>query len=145
MSDQELVEARRLAAQIQAVELAAPARRRFAEAAGRDAVVEVLYPVDSLYDEVAGALTLTPTAADGLIRFATELTRRLPATYAALAAGDIDYAKTRTIWHATDQVDEKLTSTVEAKVPPKAPEQTTGQIRAKIRRLIKEVISPRSC
>ncbi|GLY88504.1 DUF222 domain-containing protein [Actinoallomurus iriomotensis] len=146
LSDQELVEtmvaARRLASQIQAVKPAAVAeltRRRFAEAAGRDAVVEVLSPVDYLYDEVAEALTLTSTAADGLIRFATELTRRLPATYAALAAGDIDHTKARTIWHATDQVDEKLTSTIEAEVLPKAPEQTTGQIRAKIRRLIKQL------
>ena len=146
LSDHDLVEvmvgARRLASRVQAVELAAVAelaRRRFAEAADRDAVVEVLSPADYVYDEVAEALTLTATAADGLIRFATELSGRLPGTFAALAAGDIDYPKARTMWHAIDQVDDQLTRTIEAKVLPKAPDQTTGQIRAKVRRLIKRL------
>ncbi|WP_345465914.1 HNH endonuclease signature motif containing protein [Actinoallomurus oryzae] len=144
--DQELVEtmvrARRLASRVQAVELAAVAeltRRRFAEAEGRDPAVEVLSPADYVFDEVAEALTLTATAADGLIRFATELTGQLPGTFAALAAGEIDYLKARTIWHAVDQVDEESMGIIEAKVLPKAPEQSTGQIRAKIRRLIKRL------
>ncbi|WP_329238819.1 HNH endonuclease [Actinoallomurus sp. NBC_01490] len=137
-----MVEARRLASRVQAVELAAVAelaRRRFAEAEDRDPVVEVLSPAEYVFDEVAEALTLTSTAAGGLIRFATELTGQLPATFAALAAGQIDYLKARTIWHTIDQVDEESARIIEAKVLAKAPEQTTGQIRAKIRRLIKQL------
>ena len=146
LSDQELVEtmvaARRLASRVQAVELAAVAalaRRRFAEAADRDPVVEVLSPADYVFDEVAEALTLTSGSAADLIRFATELSERLPGTFAALAGGDIDYPKAQTVWRGTDQVNEELTRTIEAKLLAKAPEQTTGQIRAKIRRLVKRL------
>ena len=151
------MDARRLASQTQAIELAAVAelaRRRFAETAARDTardtardagrdagreVVEVLSPADYVYDEVAQALTLTTTAADELIRFATELTTRLPGTYAALARGAIDYRKARTIWHSTGHIDDRLAHTIEAAVLPKAPDQTTGQLRAKIRRLVKHL------
>lgn len=136
-----MVEARRSASRTQAVELAAVAelaRRRFAEADAGD-VVEVLSPADYVFDEVAEALTLTANAAGELIRFATELTGQLPGTFTALAAGDIDYLKARTIWHTIDQVDDRLTRTIEAKVLAKAPEQTTGQLRAKIRRLIRQL------
>jgi hypothetical protein len=145
--DHELVEAmmaaRRLASRVQAVELAAVAelaRRRFAEAADDDrAAIEVVSPRDYVHDEVAEALTLTPASADDLIRFATELTGRLPGTFTALAAGDIDYGKARALWRGTDQVHGGLAETIEAMVLPKAPGQTTGEIRAKIRRLVRRL------
>jgi hypothetical protein len=148
LSDHDLVEAmvaaRRLASRVQAVELAAVAelaRRRFAEAEATNAgqVVEVLSPADYVYDEVAEALTLTSASADGLIRFATDVTGRLPGTFAALAAGDIDSLKARTIWQGTGQIDEDAIHAIEAEVLPKAPRQTSGQIRAKIRRLIRRL------
>jgi hypothetical protein len=146
LSDHDLVEAmvaaRRLASRAQAVELAAVAelaRQRFAEAADRDPAVEALSPAEYVFDEVAEALTLTATTAYRLIRFATELTGQLPATFTALAAGDIDYAKAWAIWESIDRVDDKHVRTIEAKILPKVPEQTTGQIRAKIRRLIKRL------
>lgn len=144
LSDHEIVQtmmaARRLASRAQAMELAAVAelaRRRFADDA--DAAIEVLAPRDYVQDEVAEALTLTATSADDLIHFATELTGRLPATFAALAAGDIDYGKARTVWHGTAEVGEELAATIEAKVLPRAHAQTTGEIRAKVRRLIKRL------
>ncbi|WP_185792643.1 HNH endonuclease [Actinoallomurus bryophytorum] len=144
LPDRELVEvmiaARRLASRVQAVELAAVAelaRRRRAEddASG----VEVISPREYLNDEVAAALTLTPTSADGLIRFATELVGRLPATFAALAAGDVDHLKARTLWQGTGQVSDEVAAAIEAKVLPRAPGQTTGEIRAKVRRLVKRL------
>jgi Domain of unknown function (DUF222) len=150
--DHELVEAmmaaRKLASRVQAVELAAVAElagRRFAEDAGRDdgrggrAVIEVLSPRDYVRDEVAEALTLTSTSADELIRFATELTERLPGTFAALAAGEIDQAKARALWRGTDQIDAGLARTIETLVLTKAPAQTTGEIRAKTRRLVRRL------
>jgi hypothetical protein len=135
-----MVAARRLASRAQAVELAAVAelaRRRFAEddASG----VEVISPREYLNDEVAAALTLTPTSADGLIRFATELVGRLPGTFAALSAGDVDYVKARTLWQGTGQVSDEVAAAIEAKVLPRAPGQTTGEIRAKVRRLVKRL------
>jgi Domain of unknown function (DUF222) len=144
MSDHELVEvmvaARRLASRAQAVELAAVAelaRRRFAE--DETSAVEAICPREYLNDEVAAALTLTPASADDLIRFATDLTGRLPGTFAALAAGDLDYLKARTLWHGTGQVSDEVTAVIEAKVLPRAPGQTTGEIRAKVRRLVKRL------
>jgi Domain of unknown function (DUF222) len=144
MSDHELVEvmvaARRLASRAQAVELAAVAelaRRRFAEDA--TPAVEAIRPRDYLNDEVAAALTLTPASADDLIRFATGLTGRLPGIFAALAAGDVDYLNARTLWHGTRQVSDEVTAAIEAKVLPRAPGQTTGEIRAKVRRLVKKL------
>jgi Domain of unknown function (DUF222) len=93
-----MVAARRSVSRAQAVELAAVAelaRRR--EAEDEVSGVGVVSAWDYLHDEVASALTLTATSADGLIRFAAELTGRLPATFAALAAGELDYAKARTL------------------------------------------------
>lgn len=143
LSDRELIEAmiaaRRRASQAQATELAAVAelaRRRFLEAADTDAI-EVISPRDYVHDEVAEALTLTRASADDLVRFATELTERLPATFGALAAGDVDYAKARAFWHGTEQVRDELIGTIERAVLDRAPGQTTGEIRAKIRRLVK--------
>jgi hypothetical protein len=142
--DTELVEmmvaARRSASRMQALELAAVAelaRRR--EAEDEVSGVGVLSPRDYLHDEVASALRVTATSADYLSRFATELTGRLPATFAALAAGDLDYARARTVWHATAQVDDEIAAQIEARLYPRAVDQTTGQIRAKIRRLVKRL------
>jgi Domain of unknown function (DUF222) len=147
MPDHELLEtmatARGLASRAQAVELAAVAelvRRRFAEDAEDDrAAVEMLLPRDYVRDEIAEALTLSSASADELIRFATELTERLPGTFAALAAGEIDQAKARTLWRGTDQVDGELVRTIEAMVLARAPVQTTGEIRAKVRRLVRRL------
>jgi hypothetical protein len=142
--DHELVEvmvaARRLASRVQAVELAAVAelaRRRFAEDETR--AVEVISPGEYLNDEVAVALTLTPASADGLIRFASELVGRLPGTFAALAAGDVDFLKARTLWQGTGQVSDEVAAAVEAAVLARASGQTTGEIRAKVRRLVKRL------
>jgi uncharacterized protein DUF222 len=113
------------------------ARRRLAE---EDvSAVEVISPRDYLTDEVAQALTLTSASADELVRFATELTERLPGTLRALAAGDIDYLKARTLWHCTAQVGDEVAAEIETLVLPRAPRQTTGEIRAKVRRLVKRL------
>jgi hypothetical protein len=81
---------------------------------------------------------LTAASADDLIRFATELTGRLPATF-ALADGDLDYAKACTLWRGTAQVSDAVAAAIETRVLPRAPGQTTGEIRAKIRRLVERL------
>jgi Domain of unknown function (DUF222) len=80
---------------------------------------------------------LTSASADDLVRFATELVERLPGTFTALVAGDIDYLKARTLWHRTGQVSGEVAAEIEAWVLPRASRQTTGEIRAKVRRLVK--------
>jgi hypothetical protein len=144
LPDQELIEAmaaaRAIASRAQAIELAAVAelaRRRFAE---DDApAVEAISPRDYLTEEVAQALTLTSASADGLVRFATDLIERLPGTFSALAAGDIDYLKARTLWHCTGQVSDEIATEIETRVLPRASRQTTGEIRAKTRRLVRRL------
>ncbi|HEV2375161.1 MAG TPA: DUF222 domain-containing protein [Streptosporangiaceae bacterium] len=91
VSDDELIgalrAARRLTSWAQAMELAAAGeltQRRFAEQDAGEAGVG-----DHVVDEVAAALTLTGRAADRLVNLAVDLSG-LPATAAALAAGDID-------------------------------------------------------
>jgi hypothetical protein len=74
-----------------------------------------------------------------LIRFATELVGRLPGTFAALAAGDVDYLKARTLWQGTGQVSDGVAAAIEAMVLPRASGQTTGEIRAKVRRLVRRL------
>lgn len=140
LSDHELIEsmkvARRLASQAQAAELAAVAElTRRHNNTDTVSSPRVLAPSEYLHDEIAQALTITLTNADELIRFATDLTHRLPGTLAALRRGDIDTRKARTIWHGTDQLALATVTAIEAAVLPKAAAQTTGQIRAKIRRL----------
>jgi Domain of unknown function (DUF222) len=61
-----------------------------------------------LTDEVASALTLSATSADDLVRLATALTGRLPATFAALAGGELDYARARAVWQGTAQVGDEV-------------------------------------
>jgi hypothetical protein len=145
LSDDELITAmttaRRQASRAQAAELAAVAelaRRRRAETAD-PARVEALSPEDYLIDEVSCALTLTARSAADLVEFAITLARRLPATLAAFSTGDIDYCKARTLWHGTQLIDDPLTARIETAVLAKAGGQTTGEIRAKIRRLTKQL------
>jgi Domain of unknown function (DUF222) len=135
-----MVSARRSASRARAVELAAVAelaRRR--EAEDEMSGVGVICARDYLNDEVAAALSLTAASADELIRFATELTGRLPATFTALAGGELDYAKARALWQATAQVSAEVAAEIEARVLPRAREQTTGEIRAKVRRLVRRL------
>ncbi|MGH3377844.1 MAG: DUF222 domain-containing protein [Actinoallomurus sp.] len=144
LPDHELVEAmtaaRAIASHAQAIELAAVAelaRRRYTE--DDVSAVEVISPRDYLTEEVAQALTLTSASAEDLLRFATELVGRLPGTFAALAAGDIDYSKARTLWRCVDQVSDEVAAEIEMRVLPRAAMQTTGEIRAKVRRLVKRL------
>src|SRR5262245_20129250 len=53
-------------------------------------------------DEVAAALSLSPTGAASLLGLAVRLHRRLPATLAALRAGRIDWARAWVIAEETD-------------------------------------------
>jgi hypothetical protein len=138
VSDDELVGIARafgrLAAWVTAGQLAAVAelvaRRDAQVAAGADPHI-----AEHVTDEVAAALTLTARAADNLVDFSTRL-QTLPATRAALWRGEIDRARAWVIADAVTGLAPGHAAAVEAAVIGAAGRQTTGQLRAAVRRAV---------
>src|SRR5215831_3054521 len=87
-------------------------------------------------NEVALALTLTQGGAEYWMDLAVSLTRRLPATLAALGEGAIDLNRARLIDQHTSSLDAELAHTVERRVLVRAEHQTTGQLRASLQRAV---------
>ena len=86
--------------------------------------------------EVALALTLTQSGAEYWMGLAVSMTRRLPATLAALSAGRVDLARAKLIQTFTTCLDDDLAGQVERMVIDKAEYQTTGQLRASLQRAV---------
>jgi Domain of unknown function (DUF222) len=127
---------RRVASMAAAAELAAVAEfsgRRQAEA--KSAGEWDSKAVNAADHEIAAALTLTSRSAGVLIDRAMAL-RELPATAAALAAGQIDMAKALVFMTGLDGQDPKLARTIEDGLIGRAPAQTTGQLRAALHRAL---------
>jgi hypothetical protein len=61
---------------------------------------------------------------------------KLPATLAALRAGTIDLYRARLIADATGPLDDVTARAVEARILPGAGDQTSGQLRAALRRAV---------
>jgi Domain of unknown function (DUF222) len=131
---------RRLAAWAQAGELAAVAEMaaRTAERRGRadPATREPDQVLPEAGAEVGLALTMSQPTAMDWTSLASQLRWKLPATAAALAAGQVDLARARIIAQAVAALDDGAARTVEDKVLPRAGEQTTGQLRAAVRRAV---------
>ncbi len=87
-------------------------------------------------NEVALALTMTLNSAEYWTDLAVSLAERLPATLAALRAGSIDLARARLIEQYTALLPKNLARKVESAVLAKAEWQTTGQLRAALRRAV---------
>lgn len=87
-------------------------------------------------DEVAAALRLSVKAATALLDLAMALTRRLPATLAALEAGEIDITKARALAEIVRPLSGEQASAVERQVLVCAPGQTVGQLRAAAQRAV---------
>jgi hypothetical protein len=125
---------RRLTSWAAAGELAAVAeldRRRAAQAAAAGDVRQA----EQVADEVAMALTLTCRAADKLTGFAAGL-GRLPRTWAALRAGDIDVPRALVIAEELAGLDAPHAARLEAAVLGRAAGQTTGELRRAARRAV---------
>jgi len=86
--------------------------------------------------EVALALTLTQGGAEYWMDLAVSMTRRLPATMAALHSGRIDLARAKLIETFTTGLDDDLAGQVERRVLARAEHQTTGQLRASLQRAV---------
>jgi hypothetical protein len=92
---------------------------------------------ESAVSEIQLELTLTGFGAGRLLELACPLSDRLPGTLEALRQGVIDEAKARVIARAVDGVlDAAAAGTVERQVLPKAPAQTTGQLRHAVERAV---------
>jgi hypothetical protein len=86
--------------------------------------------------EVAVALTLTRRAADLLVGTAVELRRRLPAVWAALAAGDVDLPRARMLAEHVSVLPDPSARQVVEQVLPDAGRLTTGQLARRVDRLV---------
>lgn len=93
---------------------------------------------ESAAAEIRAALRLTRNASDRELSFALELRRRLPHVWAALARGDIDVWRAKTIADRTVHLTSGAASWVVERVIDHASRLTTGQLRARIDRLALE-------
>jgi hypothetical protein len=89
-------------------------------------------------DELALILNCSRTAATKLADAATLLAQRLPATWAALADGLLDWPRARALvtelMEPAREVEPQLIAEVEAAVLPRAAEMSIGQLQAAARR-----------
>ncbi|HDH03553.1 MAG TPA: HNH endonuclease, partial [Actinobacteria bacterium] len=90
---------------------------------------------ESAAAEIRVALCLTRRAADTELAFAVDLKDRLPRVSDALAAGDVDVRRARTIAHGTAHLSEDTARSVVDRIIDQAPGLTTGQLRARVARL----------
>jgi hypothetical protein len=86
--------------------------------------------------QVSLALTMSQASASWWSDLAMTLTWRLPATGAALRAGQIDLGRAQLIADATAALDEETARAVEAKLLGTAGDKTTAQLRAALRRAV---------
>ena len=86
-------------------------------------------------NEIAAELRLSVGGAQARLALALDLVR-LPGTRLALAGGRLDLTKTRAIAEAVAVLDDSACLAVEARVLPKATEQTVGQLRAALARAV---------
>jgi len=92
-----------------------------------------LRAIEHLDDEIAALLILTGRSASRLTGIASSMAR-LPQTSAALKTGQIDWPRAVVIADETCCLSDADAAAVEARVLPAAPGQTTGQLRAAVRR-----------
>ncbi|MGH8951044.1 MAG: DUF222 domain-containing protein, partial [Acidimicrobiia bacterium] len=85
--------------------------------------------------ELEAALVWTRRAAESQLDFATTLVSDYPQLWRALHAGVIDLPKARVITGQTLHLEPDIRDQVVDQVLERAPDQTTGQLAARIRRL----------
>ena len=104
-----------------------------------DAIDEADIAEDTVEDaasaEIAAALRLTRRSADIEMGLALELQRRLPEVWDALLAGTIDVRRARVLVDSTLHLSIGAAGEVVATVLDDAARITTGQLRAKLRKL----------
>ena len=85
--------------------------------------------------EVRAALHLTRRSADNEIGIALELHTRLPQIHQMLAAGVLDLRRARVLLDGTAHLDDDVARRIVEQIADDAVRYTTGQLRARLRRL----------
>ncbi|HEY5728290.1 MAG TPA: DUF222 domain-containing protein, partial [Acidimicrobiia bacterium] len=85
--------------------------------------------------EVGAALRLTRTAAQHEVAFAHDVTERLPQVGEMLGDGRVDGRRARVLADGTAHLSAEAARRVVAEVADRAPDLTTGQLRALLRKL----------
>ncbi len=91
-------------------------------------------------DEIGLALTLAPAAAATRMAHADRADTVLRPTRELLAAGRICAGRARLVADMLAEYDDQIAAAVQARVLPRAPEQTWGQLRAALSRAITAVV-----
>jgi hypothetical protein len=110
-----------------------------AEPADEPGVVPIEDPEDPYpwaTTEIAFALRWTHTAATVRLDQARRMVEDLPTVQQALAAGDLDVPKALVLCDEVCFLDREVARRIVGRLIDKAPELTTGQLRAKLRRLV---------
>jgi len=89
--------------------------------------------------EIAAALRWTRRATEGWLALAEEVTGRLPALHIALLAGEIDVPRARVFVSELSAVDDPVARGIVDRLLPVAAGLTTGQLGARIRKLVTTV------
>lgn len=108
-----------------------------------DMALEVPHSVNEVFDgaatEIRAALCLTRRAADNELGFAIDLFRRLPRVFQALCDGVIDKPRAKVIVEGVAHLDDdQAHQIVDQVLDEDAAELTTGQLRARLRKLTLE-------
>ncbi len=90
-------------------------------------------------DELAAELHMSQPSAAGQMDFAAEVAKRLPATFAALAAGQIHPVHLRIIEDETRYLTDADAAKADAVLAGTAPGQTFGELRYAARKLVLEL------
>ncbi|MFP5068305.1 DUF222 domain-containing protein [Pseudonocardia nantongensis] len=128
---------RRLRSYVDAHELAAMAEvGRCDPHATPGASARLAGPDPGCGQEIAAALTLTEQAAWREHALAEMLVHRLPTVHAALAGGHIDRGKATVFADQLEFLDDAQATRICAALVPEAPGLTTGQLRARLQRMV---------
>jgi hypothetical protein len=90
--------------------------------------------VESAAAEIRAALNLTRRAADNELLMALDLVEKHPKVHEALSTGRIDQRRVRVIMNGIFHLDDATAALVVDHIIDDAPNLTTGQLSAKIRR-----------
>jgi Domain of unknown function (DUF222)/HNH endonuclease len=107
-----------------------------ADAMAETAGTDLELAQDLAASEIRAALTLTRRSADAQLDLARDLLDRHPRVWEALHEGRIDLPKARVIIDQTAPLDEKTARKVADTALERAGGETTGQLRARIGRLV---------
>jgi len=135
----EIARCERLIAKVQGNQLAAMAAFVHAETAGRRSGREFDGALASAYAEIALMLGVAPRTSDSRVGEALGLAERLPATLAALCAGELTLPKARVILEETQNLEIAQCARLEPELLALAAGRTPGSLRRMARARVEKI------